>query len=773
MKVEKRDGRTVDFDKKKIESAVKKAMRAAEVTDFDEAAAIIADVTEAKLISMGKTRVTIEEIQDEVERRLTEFASAAPELFLVMRKYIIYRDRRDKDRYSENKLAKTFNDVINIEDNDVKRSNANINGNTIGGMMQIFGTEASKEHAMNYIINPKFVKAHKDGYIHIHDMDYYSTKATNCNMISLVKLFSEPCIYTTDSTMRNPKRISSFGALAAIALQCEQNEMFGGQAIGDFDYGMAKGVDLTFKEEFRKYYQIHCEWNCIDESLRQNFPDEYLRMGNEDLEMYYPWIYKKALEATRKETHEAMAAFIYNLCSMHSRNGAQIVFSSINYGTDDSPEGRMVIEETLNAIDEGLGDNSTAIFPISIFKVKDGINFSEADWKLARANWEDAENGRLKYQTRNFDLFIKACKVSAHRLFPNFVFEDTPFNFNEKWNKDDPERYKYELNTMGCRTRVYENVFGEKCGLNRGNNSFVTMNLVRLAIESAIKEPKDTAKRLEVFFTKLDYYTRLAHDTVLERYHWQCSAYSKQFPFIIKNKMLAGTEALSDPSEDKMEEVFKNGTLSIGFIGLAECLKELTGYHHGESDAAQELGLKIISRIRALTDKYKAEEHLNWSTFATPAEGLSFRFTYIDRARYGIIPGVTDRDFYTNSNHIPVYYHISALEKIKKEAPYHALTNAGHIAYVEMDGEAKKNVKAFAEIIVAMHDNNIGYGSINHAVDRCCNCSYEGVIEEACPKCGEQNRIDRIRRITGYLVGTLDRWNSGKLAEEKARVKHT
>lgn len=516
---------------------------------------------------------------------------------------------------------------------------------------------------------------------------------------------------------------------------------------------MAKGVAASFVENFKKIYDIINEVTYPLQKM--NIPDDIIKIGNEELKESYSLVYRKAYEQTVKDTHEAMAAFIYNINSMHSRGGGQVVFSSINYGTDDSPEGRIVIEQTLKAIEEGLGDGSTPIFPISVFRVKDGINFSEEDWQLAKENWNDAITGKLKFQTPNFDLFLKACVVSAHRLFPNFVFEDTPFNRNPLWKENDPNRYKYELSTMGCRTRVYDDIFGEKTNAKRGNLTFTTINLPRLAIESRLECINDLKEFTEHdvisrFYTRLDYYMNLTHDQLLERYRWQCSAYGRQFPFIVKNGMLMGSNKIGP--NDKMENTLKHGTLSIGFIGLAEALKELTGYHHGESEESQKLGLEIISHMRRFTDEKTKEDNLNFSLFATPAEGLSGKFTLADREKFGIIPGVTDRDYYTNSHMVPVYYHIGAIDKIKIEAPYHALTNAGHIMYIEQDGDPRKNTLAFASIVVEMKHNNIGYGAINHSVDRCEKCGYEGVInDDECPMCFDDGYISHLRRITGYL----------------------
>lgn len=769
LKVQKRNLEIVDFDWHKIQSAVLKAFNSCDIKDDKGYSYKIAQIVFDELSKESEEKQrNIEHIQDIVERSMADLVSSEGFPYEVMKKYILYRDRRNKDRESINKLANTFHDIVDIEDNDTKKSNANINGNTPAGQMMIFASESSKQHAFDYIVNPKYVQAHKEGYIHIHDADYISTKAVNCNQIDLLDLFNKKFIFTNDSIMRPPKRIHSYGALAAIALQSEQNEMYGGQSICNWDYAMADGVRKTFVENFKKYA------NALNTNI-SNIKDEDIKIANSYLKLDYPAVFDLAYNETVNDTHEAVAAMIYNLCSMHSRGGGQIVFSSINYGTDDSPEGRIVIEQTLNAIDEGLGDGSTAIFPISVFKVKNDINFTMNDWELAKNNWEDAIAGKLRYKAPNFDLFIKACEVSSRRLFPNFVFLDSPYNQNDLWKYDDPNRYKYELAVMGCRTRVYDDIYGEKTSARRGNLSFTTINLPRLAIESRLecietRKEFDQDDVINIFYKKLDYYMNLVKNQLLERYHWQCSAYGRQFPFIVSNKTILGTEEID--GNDKMEKALKHGTLSIGFIGLAEALKEITGFHHGENDEAQELGIEIIKRMRAFTDKATVDEKLNFSVFATPAEGLSGRMTSIDRKQFGSIDGVTDKEYYTNSQHVPVYYKITAAEKIKKEAPYHALCNAGSIAYVEMDGDPRKNVLAFANIVVEMKFNNVNYGAINHSVDRCINCNYEGIIEDECPKCGEKERIDHLRRITGYLVGNTDRWNSYKLAELRDRKKH-
>ena len=771
MQVVKRNGKIVPFDREKIIKAVEKAFRAAEIKDTEGIAEKVAFKVTDVLENLGEDKpITIDRIQNLVEYYLT---TATEEyglpMYEVAKRYILYRDRRDKDRASINKLTEVFSDLVNISDNDLKKGNANINGNTPAGQMLIFGAETAKDYATNFLVSPKYAQAHKEGYIHIHDLDFYPTKTWTCNQIDLVDLFSKDYIYTNDSVMRKPKRISSYAALAAIVMQSEQNEQHGGQSILNFDYAMAQGVRLTFREIFKKYFRMF---------FNTEFPgkDEEINLSNEKLKASYPVIFKETLKETEKETHEAMAAFIYNMVSMHSRGGAQIVFSSINYGTDDSPEGRMVISSILDAVDEGLGDGSTAIFPISVFKVKDGVNFSKEDWELAKANWDEAMAGKLKFKTKSFDLFLKACKVSSRRLFPNFVFLDSTFNKNEKWDAFDKDRYKYEIATMGCRTRVYSDINGEKTSARRGNLSFSTINLVRLAIEALNESKDDEEERIRIFFDKLDYYIQLVHDQLKERYNWQITAFAKQFPFIVKNRMVMGTENIDSLDEKIGEDVLKHGTLGIGYIGLAECLRALIGKHHGEDKEAQNLGLRIVGRIRKACDNFTCEEKLNYGCFATPAENLAGTFTKRDKKKYGIIEGITDRDYYTNSSHVPVYYPITAIEKIKLEAPYHELANAGNITYIELDGEAKKNVKAFATVIVAMHDNNIGYGSVNHAADHCDICGYEGPIEEhGCPNCGnmDENHITRIRRITGYLTGDVkSRWNSYKQAELKDRTKH-
>lgn len=459
---------------------------------------------------------------------------------------------------------------------------------------------------------------------------------------------------------------------------------------------------------------------------------------------------------------------------VNNKLGNQTVFSSINYGTDSSTEGRMIIQALYKSTERGLGNGETPIFPIQIFKVKEGISYSDEDYAYAMNNIEDALAGKLKYKTPNFDLFIRACVVSSKRLFPNFLFLDASFNKNDKWDINDPNRYLSEVATMGCRTRIFSDRFGDTTSISRGNLSFTTMNLVRLAIlskqEANAKGLDDVNDLKAIFFNKIKETSDLIANQLIERYQFQCTAKAKQFPFLMGQGLWIKGDTLS-PNQ-KVKEVLRHGTLSIGFIGLAEALIMLIGKHHGESEEAQKLGLETVKYMRELTDKYSDTYNLNFSLFATPAEGLSGRFTAIDKKKFGIIPNVTDKEFYTNSFHLPVYYHVNALKKIELEAPYHVLTNAGHISYIEMDAEAKKNIPAFMKLVKHMKDKDMGYVSINHPIDRCNNCGLETAIEHECPQCGETVRIDRIRRITGYLVGTLDRWNSYKQAEEKMRVKH-
>lgn len=505
------------------------------------------------------------------------------------------------------------------------------------------------------------------------------------------------------------------------------------------------------------------------------FADQQINLTADELEH----ILKKAYSQVRKDTHQAMEGFIHNLNTMHSRGGNQVVFSSINYGTDTSAEGRMVIEELLKATIEGLGTRGEVpVFPIQIFKIKDGVSYSEADYKRAMEDFDAAMEGKVEFEAPNFDLFLKACRTTAKALFPNFMFLDTPFNQHEKWDASDPKRYRYELATMGCRTRVFENLNGEKTSLGRGNLSFTTMNLPRLAIEARIKaesmsdcQSQDAIERLakEIFISSVHDMAVFIAEQLYTRYQYQRTALARQFPFMMSNNVWKGGGNLNP--NDEVGDVLNQGTLGIGFIGGHNAMVALYGQGHGHCQKAWDTLYEAVEEMNHVADEFKQKYHLNYSVLATPAEGLSGRFTRMDRRKYGVIPGVTDRDYYVNSFHVDVKEPITIVEKIKCEAPFHALTRGGHITYVELDGEAQKNVKAIAKIVKVMHDEGIGYGSINHPVDTCHNCGYKGVIYDKCPICNSEN-ILRMRRITGYLTGDLNSWNSAKRAEERDRVKH-
>ena len=610
--------------------------------------------------------------------------------------------------------------AISSRDSDLKRDNANINGDTPMGAMLQQGANTAKEYYLDTMIDPEIAALHREGWIHIHDLDFYGW-TTTCCQIDLLKLF-EGGFDTGHGHLREPKSIGSYAALAAIAVQSNQNDQHGGQSIVNFDYAMAKGVRLTYEKHLKHYDQIvvDFDYQCADD-----------------------WSKKMAMEATKRDTYQAMEGFIHNLNTMHSRAGAQVPFSSINYGLDTSWEGRLAIEQLLLATEAGLGNGETPIFPIQIFRVKEGVNYNPED--------------------PSYDLFRLAMRVSSKRLFPNFSFVDAPFNLQYY----DPDRPETQVAYMGCRTRVLGNVYdpSREISNGRGNLSFTSINLPRLAIVAKGDVDK--------FFDLLTDMLNKVMKQLLDRYEVQSRRLVRNFPFLMGEGVWIDSDTLGP--DDEIGEVLKHGTLSIGFIGLAETLKALIGKHHGESEEAQELGQFIISYIRAFCDRKSKELQMNVTCLATPAESLSGRFVRMDKKRYGEIEGVTDRDYYTNSFHVPVYYPISVFDKIRIEAPYHALTNAGHISYVELDGDASKNLEAFEKIIRYMKECGIGYGSINHPVDRDPVCGYNGIIGDTCPCCGrteEEGKFERIRRITGYLVGTLDRFNNAKRAEEKDRVKH-
>lgn len=611
--------------------------------------------------------------------------------------------------------------VLQAKDSDLKRDNANINGDSPMGAMLQYGANTAKEYNLEYLIKPAIAELHRDGWIHIHDLDFYAW-TTTCTQIELRKLFKNG-FNTGHGHLRAPKSIGSYAALAAIAIQSNQNDQHGGQSVVDFDYAMAEGVRYTHQKYLKEGYEICERLNDLKDKA---------------------WILDYAMEKTTRDTYQAMEGFIHNLNTMHSRAGAQVPFSSINYGTDTSWEGRLAIEQLLLATEAGLGHGETPIFPIQIFRVKEGVNYNPDD--------------------PNYDLFKLAMKVSAKRLFPNFAFIDAPFNL-QYYKPGHPET---EVAYMGCRTRVMGNVYdsSREIAPGRGNLSFTSINLPRLGIESK--------GDYLTFFKLLDKMLDATMQQLLDRYKIQASRVVRNFPFLMGEGVWMDSDGLSP--DDTVGEVLKHGTLSIGFCGLAECLVALNGKHHGEDEFSQELGLRIVGYIRDYCNRKSTELSMNVTCLATPAESLAGRLLRSDRERYGIIKGVTDREYYTNSFHVPVYYHLPALKKIDIEAPYHALTNAGHISYVELDGDLTKNLVAFERVVRHMKEAGIGYGSINHPVDRDPVCGYNGIINDTCPSCGRSEAdgvpFERIRRITGYLVGTLDKWNDAKRAEERDRVKH-
>lgn len=784
----KRDGKRENFSADKISNAIRKAFLATGIRQQDKQ---IEDITREIVGQITQSTIGVEDIQDLVEKELMK---TQPE---VAKKYIIYRQWRNTERERKTQIKHIMDGIVAIDRNDVNLSNANMSSHTPAGQMMTFASEITKDYTYKYLLPAQYAEAHRNGDIHIHDLDYYPTKTTTCIQYDLDDLFKRG-FHTKNGSIRTPQSIQSYATLATIIFQTNQNEQHGGQAIPAFDFFMAKGVlksyqkavsaNLSFYlemkgteyDEKKLFRQTNTYLTSIDpgktatESLLHAFEASGLPVTEEELSH----ILCRSLLQTRKETHQAMEGFIHNLNTMHSRGGNQVVFSSINYGTDTSPEGRMVIEELLKATTEGLGmQGEVPVFPIQIFKVKDGVSYSEADYNRALQNFEAAMNGEMTFDAPNFDLFLKACRTTAKALFPNFMFLDTPFNRHEKWNADDPERYRYELATMGCRTRVFENVNGEKTSLGRGNLSFTTMNLPRLAVEAARlaeslsdnrKVQKEKAK--EIFLRSVHEKAAFIAEQLYIRYQYQRTALARQFPFMMSNDVWKGGKNL-EPNEE-VGDVLKQGTLGIGFIGGHNAMVALYGQGHGHCKEAWKTLYEAVEEMNQVAEEYKQKYHLNYSILATPAEGLSGRFTKLDRQKYGIIDGVNDLDYYVNSFHVDVKEPISIVEKIRCEAPFHSLTRGGHITYVELDGEAQKNVKAIVKIVKVMHDENIGYGSINHPVDTCHHCGYKGVIYSRCPVCNSDN-ILRMRRITGYLTGDLNSWNSAKRAEERDRVKHS
>lgn len=731
-KVVKRDGRVVDFNNQKIVAAILKAMN---VTDAGEDIVLAATIADA-ISRCDKEQMSVEEIQDCVEMALME--SPRKE---VAKKYIAYRNQRSLARNA--KSNEIFQEIIDAQANDITRENANMNADTPAGMMMKFASEATKAYVDACMLSEDVKEAVQNGYIHIHDKDYYPTKSLTCIQHPLDKIL-EHGLKAGHGESRPAKRIETASVLACISMETVQNEMHGGQAIPAFDYYLAPYVRKTFQEELKK---IGAYENKDYSHLNDISIDDYIKrdltglLGDER-------IVQHAINQTVGRVHQSMEAFVHNMNTIHSRGGNQVVFSSINYGTDTTAEGRCIIREILNTTYEGVGNGSTAIFPIQIWKKKRGVSYLPTD--------------------RNYDLYRFACKVSARRFFPNFLNLDASFNKDEAWKEDDPRRFEHEVATMGCRTRVYGNKFGPKTSIGRGNLSFTTVNIVRIAIECMSVQDKD--ERIAKFFEKLDWALDIAAKQLNERYDFQKTALKKQFPLLM-NGLWMGSDHLKD--NDTIESVMNQGTLSIGFIGLAETLIALIGKHHGESAEAQELGLRIIKHMSERVDGYSETYQHNFSFFATPAEGLSGRFTRMDKKKFGIIPGITDKDYYTNSSHVPVYFHCTPQHKAEIEGPYHKYENAGHIFYVEIDGDATHNPEAIMSIVDLMDRYDIGYGSVNHNRNRCLDCGYEDATEglEECPHCHGHN-IDTLQRITGYLVGTTNRWNSAKLAELKDRVVH-
>ena len=730
--VVKRDGRIVGFNREKIAAAIRKAMLTTEHGEDEVLVNKIVDRIEYR----GGEKVSVEDIQDMVEMELMK--SPRKE---VAKSYIAYRNRRSIARKA--KTREMFLEIVEAKSNDVTRENANMNADTPAGMMMKFASETTKPFVDDYLLSEQTLWALKNNYLHIHDKDYYPTKSLTCIQHPLDRILNGGFV-AGHGESRPARRIETASVMACISMETVQNEMHGGQAIPAFDFYLAPYVRSSYVEEIKTIESL----SGIDLKHLYDAPIEDYITRELDFLQGDERFKQHAINRTVNRVHQSMEAFIHNMNTIHSRGGNQVVFSSINYGTDTSAEGRCIIRELLQSTFEGVGGGSTANFPIQIWKKKRGVSYLPED--------------------RNYDLYFFACKVAARRFFPNFVNLDATYNHHEKWRADDPKRYQYEVATMGCRTRVFENRFGEKTSIARGNLSFSTINIVRLAIECM--EIEDKQLRIDRFFAKLDELLEITAKQLCDRFEFQKTALAKQFPLLM-SALWSGSENLKP--EDTIERVINQGTLGIGFIGLAECLIALVGKHHGESEEAQELGLKIVRYMRDRVVEFSERYQHNFSVLATPAEGLSGRFTRGDRKQFGEIAGITDKIYYTNSNHIPVYYKCSPKHKAEVEAPYHELTGGGHIFYVEIDGDATHNPQAIMDIVDLLDKYNIGYCSVNHNRNRCMTCGYEDAQQElsVCPKCGGEN-IDRLQRITGYLVGTTERWNKAKLAELNDRVIH-
>jgi len=766
-KIVKRDGREVPFNLEKIANAIFKAAQAVGGSDYDEAMSLACEVSE-KLEEQSRQSgefPTVENIQDMVESVLISHGHVR-----TAKEYILYRAERNRIREMNTGLMKTYEDLTfqSAIENDIKRENANIDGDTAMGTMLKYGSEGAKKFYELFVLDPIHYRAHKEGDIHIHDLDFL-TLTTTCCQIDLCTLFKNG-FSTGHGHVREPNDIMTYAALCCIAIQSNQNDQHGGQSVPMFDYAMAKGVEKTYRRHFKRNIAKVLDFSGLlddgtdfdklaDEIASRVEEQVEIRIGNADniktalagiLAETLPQpehdaavVMKYTQREIERSTYQAMEALIHNLNTMHSRAGAQIPFSSLNYGTDTTPEGRLVMKSILEATEAGLGNGETPIFPIQIFKVKEGVNYNPGD--------------------PNYDLFKLACRVSAKRLFPNFSFLDAPYN--AQYYK--PGRPETEIAYMGCRTRVIGNHYDPEREIvtGRGNLSFTSVNLPRIAINAR--------GSVDWFFEELERNVQLVIGQLLDRFKIQCQKTVRNYPFLMGEGVWLDSGKLG--KDDTVGEVLKHGTLTVGFIGLAEALVALTGKHHGECESSQALGLEIVGFMRKLTDAATIKYGLNFSLIGTPAEGLSGRFVRIDRKKFGEMKGITDREYYTNSFHVPVYYGISAADKIRLEAPYHNLTNGGHITYVEMDGDPTENLDAFEKIVRIMHDDGVGYGAINHPVDHDPVCGYTGIIGNTCPGCGrEEGEIpfERIRRITGYLVGTLDSFNDAKRAEESDRVKH-
>lgn len=791
--IEKRDGNRQLFDDEKIRIAINKAYLATDKNILPNDMNNIISNIKGKIIDSNCDKIAVEDIQDLVEKELMQLDGD------VAKRYIIYRELRTIEREKRTELKQTMDGIVKIEKNDINLSNANMSSHTPSGQMMTFATEVTKDYALKYLLSPKYRRAHNSGDIHIHDLDYYPTKTSTCVQYDIEDLFNRG-FKTKNGSIRTPQSIQSYATLATIIFQTNQNEQHGGQSIPAFDFFMAPGVRKSYNKFITDHSVFALEMSYeIDtytkEKLKKavneaNVPLKKSKESSNTLgnilnslgfnisENVLDKIISKSYNDIENATHQAMEGFIHNLNTMHSRGGNQVVFSSVNYGTDTSDEGRMVIKELLKCTIEGLGKGETPIFPIQIFKVKNGVNYSDLDYNMAQHDIDKAISGEMSFETPNFDLLLQSCVTSAHALFPNFVFLDTEFNRHEGWVENDPKRYLKEVATMGCRTRVFENVRGDKTSVGRGNLSFTTINMPRLAIESKIEAENIIPyadkhsiedKAIEIFFEKLRDMTRLVAEQLYERYMYQRTALARQFPFMMSNNVWKGGNSLD--ANDEVGDVYSSGTLGIGFIGGHNAMVALMGQGHDTSDKAWNTLHSALEIMNEVVNEYKEKYNLNYSVLATPAEGLSGRFTRMDRKKYGNIIGVTDKEYYVNSFHIDVKSNVGIFEKITKEAPFHKLTGGGHITYIELDGEAKKNPSVMLKIVKAMYDNGIGYGSINHPIDTCQQCGYKGVIEHTCPICNS-GLISRLRRITGYLTGSLENWNSSKKAEERDRVKH-